>query len=440
MIEYIFLCIFVAYVGALLYIKMQSPFWFHHPVHHIYMIYPRTFGYWSRPYRLKPVSQISKPNLYSDFFHVHTYSYVDLNTDQKQKFLRLLQAHYVDSSEAFLYDISVKALDLFHSGQKHPSFVSMYFPEKLQETRTATSSFALSTQFHTDPVACMTSHCQYIWFLKWHSHIPSSTQPQQPLPPSISIPIYVWDYICTHPEYRDKQISRNVIQTHVSRQYTQVPSVDACIFKKEVTTCSGVVPLVIYPTYTFFIRKTPISKLPLGYKIKRIESRTINAWIEWYTEIPQIQSYFDVCLMPSLSNTTECIEKETHYVLFLVSIVHGKETMKGLYIFKDMYTVWDQPDSELPQKRTIQCVSSVCFDMSETLYFFRGFLHCIKELYYLKRDYGVLSIEHNSHNYLLLERWKERYPMHMSTSTAYYLYNYVYPQSPISAERFFTFG
>ena len=138
---------------------------------------------------------------------------------------------------------------------------------------------------------------------------------------------------------------------------------------------------------------------------KRIETRTINAWVELYTQLPQLQSYFDICLMPALNNTLECIKQETHYVILLVCTLGGRETVKGLYIFKDMFTVWDQPDTKLQQKRTIQCVSSVCYDMSETLYFFRGFVHSIKELYYQKKGYGVLTIEHNSHNDLILQRW-----------------------------------
>jgi hypothetical protein len=51
----------------------------------------------------------------------------------------------------------------------------------------------------------------------------------------------------------------------------------------------------------------------------------------------------------------------------------------------------------------------------------------------------VLTIEQNSHNDIILERWKEKYSMHMKTSTAYYLYNMVYPKSPVQRQSFFTF-
>lgn len=428
MVLYAFLLIFMLYLSFLFYVKLQSPFWFHQPVYHTYMLYPKSFGYWSKPYILKPIQQI-KPNLFSDFFHVKTIAYSDLTTTQKSIFVSFLQGHYLDS-ELFLYDITERTLQTWLTGQKHQSFVSFYFKEKTEEDRSH-ATFSLKTSFETEPISCMTTNQQYVWFSQWKQN-PSETNQ------SLHFPIYVWDFICTHRDHKASHISRNVIQTHLYNQYKWSP-VEACILKKEVTKCVGMVPLVEYETYTFFIQKTPISKLPIGYKIKRIETRTINAWVELYTELPQ-NSYFDICLMPSLNNTMECIQKETHYVILLVCTLNGIEIVKGLYIFKDMYTVWDQPDTELQHKRTIQCVSSVCYDMSETLYFFRGFLHSIKELYYQKKGYGVLTIEHNSHNGLILQRWNEKYPMHMSTPTTYYLYNMIYPKSPVNPRQFFTFG
>ena len=408
--------------------KLQSPFWFHQPVYHTYMLYPKTFGFWSRPYIIKHIQQI-KPNLYSDFFHVKTLAYSDLTPTQKTLFVSFLQGHYLDS-DAFLYDISERTLDTCLAGQKYSSFVSFYFEEKTEEER-KNNTFSLKTSFQSEPISCMTTNQQYIWFSQWTHY--SETQQ------SLYFPLYVWDFNCTHRDHKMSHISRNVIQTHLYNQYQTSP-VEACIFKKEVTKCIGMIPLVEYETYTFFIKKTPISKLPIGYKIKRMETRTINAWVELYTELPQLQSFFDICLMPSLNNTLESIKQESHYVILLICSLSGRETVKGLYIFKDMYTVWDQPDTKLQQKRTIQCVSSVCYDMSETLYFFRGFVHSIKELYYQKKNYGVLTIEHNSHNELILQRWNEKYAMHMRIPTTYYLYNMVYPKSPILNSRFFTFG
>ena len=424
---YGFLILFTVYVCFLFYIRTQSPFWFHQPVYHTSMIYPKIFGYWSKPYILKPIQQI-KPNLFSDFVHIQTCSYSDLQKERKTNLVKLIQSHYLDTEE-FIYDITAPILDVLFTGQKYQSFVSCYYETTLQETRDKQGIVKFQPKYDDRPIACMTTNQQYIWFPQWQQ---SSSSKQ-----SLHFPLYVWDYICTHHEHREKQLSRNMIQTHLYNQYKQSP-VQACLFKKEVSLCIGVVPLVQYHTYTFFIQKTPISRLPIGYKIKRIESRTMNAWVELYTELPQKQEMFDVCVMPPLNNTMQSIQKETHYVILLLCTLGGQETVKGLYVFKDMNTVWDQP--ELQQKRTIQCVSSVCYDMSETLYFFRGFLHSIKELYYQKKEYGVLTIEHNSHNGLLLQRWNEKYPMHMNTQTAYYLYNMIYPKSPVSSERFFVFG
>lgn len=421
----------VAYVGILCYIKVQSPFWFHQPVYHTTMLYPKTFGYWSKPYLSKPLSRM-RPNMYCDFYHIHTQPYSDLSPDLKRRITKLIQAHYLDH-ESFLYDINARVLDTYYTGQKHQSFVSFYKREKLEEHRDTTKvhPFSLKVRFEKNPLACIFTSQQYIWFTAWKENPRDSNQ-------SFHFPIYMWDFVCTHRDYKSQMISRKMIQTHIYNTMKALQTqVQAGIFKKEVVLCPGVIPLVQYTTYTFFIQRTPISKLPIGYKIKRIEPRTMNAWVELYTQLPQATAIFDVVVMPSLNNTITAIESETHYVILLVCTLGGRETVKGVYIFKDTYTVWDQ--ETLSQNRTIQCVSSVCYDFTQSLIFFRGFVHSIKELYYQKKDYGVLSIEHNSHNGLLLKRWQEKYSMHMATPTAYYLYNLIYPKSTLKSERFFVF-
>lgn len=369
-----------------------------------------------------------KPNLFSDFEHVKTCTYSDLTETRKDQLIKFIQAHYLDSEE-FMYDIKDKVLDTFMTGQKYQSFVSCYFEKRLEKSNDNQGKLVMKTVYDKEPISCILMNQQFIWFSSW-KHSEETNQ-------SLHFPIYLWDYICTHRDHQSKNLSRNVIQTHIYNQIRKLPEVEAGIFKKEVYLCPGVIPLVQYKTYTFFIQTTPITKLPIGYKIKRLELRTVNAWIELYTQLPNMNC-FDVCVMPSVNNTVECISNETHYVILLISTLNGKETVKGLYIFKDMYTTWDH--SKLKHKRTIQCVSSVCYNMSETLYFFRGFLHSIKEIYYQKKDYGVLAIEHNSHNGYILQRWNEKYKMHMSTQTAYYLYNMMYPKSSIENTRFFTFG
>jgi len=419
-VMYALLALFFVYVCFLGYLKIQSPFWFHQPVYHTSAVYPRTFGFASKPYVVKAVTRM-KPNMFCDFTHIQTYPYTNLSTHQKTDMVTLLQAHVLDS-ETFLHDVTTKSLDCVLTGQKHQSFVSFYCLETTRETRTKYNQFALERSLSTTPIACLATHQQYVWFA---------------LPEHQCVPVYMWDYNCVHRDHKSQHLSRYMIQTHLHRQYQYVPSIPVSIFKKEVTRCEGVVPLVAYQTYTFFIQKTPISKLPLGYKIKRIDTRTMNAWVELYTQLPHLPA-FEVCLMPSLNNTVQAITNETYYVILLVCTLTGQEVVKGLYVFKDVYTLWDQhPD--ITQKRTVQCVSSVCYEPSESLYFFRGFVHSVKELYYLKKDYGVLTIEDNSHNCMLLARWREKYPMHMQTFTGYYLYNMVYPRSSVKPHRFVAF-
>jgi hypothetical protein len=145
----------------------------------------------------------------------------------------------------------------------------------------------------------------------------------------------------------------------------------------------------------------------------------------------------DMVLLPSLSQTIQSIEQETHYVFLLIE-VQKKEVLKAVYIFKDEFTRWDSMEEKA---QVIRLVSSV-YDVTETetdAPFFKGFIHSLNDLLSMKKDYGILNIDTIGHNSILLEHWRRRFSLHMETEAAYYLYNWIYPQSPVNNQRVFLF-
>ena len=67
----------------------------------------------------------------------------------------------------------------------------------------------------------------------------------------------------------------------------------------------------------------------------------------------------------------------------------------------------------------------------DNLYFFRGFLHCMKYILHDNKQFGVIEIPKISHNEYILERWSEKYELKNVSSLYYYLYNMVFPKSPL---------
>ena len=81
--------------------------------------------------------------------------------------------------------------------------------------------------------------------------------------------IYFWDHICTHRNFQNKFLGRNLIQCHERYQRMNNKDIPISLFKREINLCNGVVPLCIYNVHTYpleNIKKPPIKH----YTIERV--------------------------------------------------------------------------------------------------------------------------------------------------------------------------
>jgi hypothetical protein len=100
-----------------------------------------------------------------------------------------------------------------------------------------------------------------------------------------------------------------------------------------------------------------------------------------------------------------------------------------MYFVKDMKTQYEELNGG-----TLQCIGSVMNSNSPSL-FTQGFIHCMREILKIDKTFQMLMIDNTSHNAMILLKWRENHNVVFETPSAYYLYNFVYPGSPLSSQN-----
>uniref|UniRef100_A0A6C0CNH7 Glycylpeptide N-tetradecanoyltransferase n=1 Tax=viral metagenome TaxID=1070528 RepID=A0A6C0CNH7_9ZZZZ len=410
---YVLYIIFILYVIALIAAKIHSPFWFHQPVYHPYEIYPRwcTIPYCKRKL-LPKLGIFCKPD------QIISYSWNNCSDEIMNKIVELLQGHYVDNnSHLFHMDIdkfqkclkmdTSSMLSVFHDFHlKEPTFQKCLDKSKIWGS--------------------ITSRPIDLFFLKFSQ---KNTQ------------IHFWDFICVNGNYKSKTLSRNLIQTHIFNHLRIDPTFSGIyLFKKEVELCKGIVPLIETKVYTFLLKPTPIQKLPQYYSVRCLNKTHVHLWNAIYAEMT---TQFEICCLANTATSLEWLENERYTIWICVLKENKVEHIHGVYILENTFISWDNDNIE--RKSMVRLAGSMIFrkeypyDM-DNLYFFKGFLHSLKNYLYDQKQYGVLEIPNISHNRHILKRWHEKYELKNETDIAYYLYNMVYPKSPINSNNIIIIG
>jgi hypothetical protein len=247
--------------------------------------------------------------------------------------------------------------------------------------------------------------------------------------------IHEFLYVCVHDKYKNKNISRNLIQTHIYQHQSSKDIAGGYVFQKHLDLCKAVVPLVEYITYTFVLRDTPIPKLPTNYSIRSLNTTHVNLWRGIYAKI---LSKYEVSLLPEFHFTLDWLKNERYSIFTTVYKKENIEHIHGVYVFENTCISWENERLEKPH--VVRLAASVDFgenaDDEITLYF-RGFLNCIKTYLVDKKEFGILEIPCISDNHIILERWQNKYELRNSSPSAYYLYNLIYPSSPLPPSQFF---
>jgi hypothetical protein len=409
---YILSFLFVTYIVLLLSAKIYSPFWFHQPVFHIYEIYPKLF-YRGEPYIKN--KRIATNGIFCDTLHIVTTPISEATDLLWEKTRILLQGHHLDPDAVLNHNtISVLKKQLYGE-----SYLTCYYENKIVQTREPLSFIDVLDKDNLFGV--LASRPLIVSFARF---------------PDRNTKLHEFLYICVHDKYKPKNLSRNLIQTHVLQHQTinGLPVTGGYVFQKHTDLCKAVVPLVRYNTYTFVLRDTPIPKLPLHYSIRVFNSTQVNLWRGIYAKI---LLKYEISLLPEFHFTLEWLKNERYFIYATVYKEENIEHIHGVYIFENTGISWENEFLEKPHM--VRLAASVNFgDPSKSAFlFFRGFLNCLNTFLLDKKEFGILEIPCISDNHLILERWREKYELRNSTPSAYYLYNLIYPRSPIAPSQFF---
>jgi len=444
----VFTFILVILFVLFIYIKLRHPFWNIQPVYH-------TYDFWryfykipfiihkqvslSFSYNTKSVAKFCQPS------SVKTIHFIDLLEPQKKELTDIIQCYYKLSDNVF-FTLSKNQIEKYMGYHEHPSYVSFYMnttyeiPSRsnediattnpMQPDTTSTDIFTNSnhspSQLHVirneEPVACMVSYPIYL------------------LSPLMDGPMISnhWDFISVKREYTKKNIQRYLIQTHEYKVRIHDPAIAISSFQKEYNSSEGVVPLVKYTNHLYILKNIHLSPLPISITINRIYEENKDILIEWLTDMKTVSSttstfLFQFHCIPDLSTLLTLIKSNIYFVYAMKE----NEKILALYFMKDSHTYYDKIEKD---GNILQLLSCIHFStlLSPEL-FAIGFMHCIKDMHkHVHKKYKLVSVNDTAHNGFIVKTCDTHFIKIESTQNAFYLYNYFYPNTPLTSSSYFS--
>lgn len=403
MLEYIVVTLILLIFIPMLYIKIKYPFWSHQPIFHTYDY----LRYWTKnPFIIQNGNPL-KTKYLSRF--VTTEHFLDINESKIEIIEKFIQEHQVETDKV-LTMISREDIKTELSANEHPSFISFYNDKHIEYDPNKTKIIEKDIL-----VGCMTSKAIKIYMntdIKFNESV------------------YYWDYICTHRNFQDKFIGRNLIQSHERYQRLNNINISASLFKFETNLCPGVVPLLSFNVHTYPI--VQVIRPPMAkFSIERIKGQNVNILFDYLYNITHNIEYkpFLLCIFPDTNTLDHLIENNRIIVYALLQ----KSKLCALYFFKDPKLCYDLDE----ERNVIECVGSISIknvrDETVNSIYFGGFLH---SLYDIQQTYNnkfkLITFFEVANNTSIIERWKWKYTPISITKSAYYLYNAVLPGMPIN--------
>ena len=410
MIQYIFSSTFFFFLVLFAYIKIRYPFWNNQPVFH-------TYDYWRYFYSVPYIIYKYRPvkTKYCDFHQIETIPYSECSQHMKQNLVNLLQCYYIPS-EKILHTITEKEIDTILTGTSEPCYVSL-FHEKVIQTKGEQKT---SIIVNPEPNGCVTSR-PYKMFYR-----PTLTEKAY-----TAELLYFIDYLCVKREQDTKKLNRTLLQTHEYNQRSNNSNVLISLIKKEIDLFEGVIPLVKYNTFTYYIPVLHPIALPPDCELIRIESTNINILTDYlynmtHNDYENVENMFDMCV---LQDTAYYLSQIKAGILHVYCLRH-KEHVYGIYFFKNTYTEYEDIEGN------VLMFSTSIKNISDNNVYYSGFINSMCKILKEKQNkYKMLMIENIGHSNHIVSLWDLYNKPTFDNKTAYYLYNFIYPCSPLLPEK-----
>tara|TARA_B110000858_G_C17778631_1_gene463559 strand:- start:159 stop:1454 length:1296 start_codon:yes stop_codon:yes gene_type:complete len=417
---YIGLVLISIFMILFIYIKLRYPFWNMQPVFHSY-------DFWRYFINIPFIIQNGIPikTKYVDT-KVNTRTFLDISEKDVSKLTDLLQCYYI-SSDKMLTLTNASDIRIELTGQSHPSFVSFYEDYSYQKSENQYGEMdvlhtkqnprdSMNTIITTiNQIGCMTSRAIRLFIIDKNKE----------MHPFYA---YYWDHICLHRDFQEKHLTRNIIQSHERYQRIYNPDVSISLFKKEIHLCEGIVPVVKYSFYTFELNKIKSPPLDKQFYITRIVQENSDLLSDLLYGIVHKETnndQFGFCAFPEINVLDNLIKNNLMYIYVLRKHKHPY----AYFFFRNTRTSYDTVE----EGNVLECIGSIMNmqgNVQETQStFFAAFLAALFDIQEnIQTTFKFLVLNEISHNHILLERWKWKYPPIFVNDAAYYLYNAVCPR------------
>jgi hypothetical protein len=408
MLEYICISIILLIFIPIIYIRIRYPFWSTQPIFHSYD-YLRFLT--KTPYEIN--SQVY-PKAFKKDNNVHSFRFLDIDDKEFDRIVDLLQCHSVESSQMLSF-IDKPTMNITHTGQFFPSYVSVYRKDKYDVTYDTNNAMSIVNTHQT--VGCMTGRAINMFILDKSGVLHEKNG-------------YFWDNICVHREYTQENIGRKLIQAHDIHQRTNTQHISISLFKKEIDLCEGVIPLVEYPVHTFTLSKIKRPPLPPPYSVSRMYNTNVEPFYNLLYMISHSNTARNTAFIafPEISVLDNMIQNN---ILLVYGLSYGNH-IKCVYVFKNPQLCYDN----IKDGHILECITTITeeYVQDKTLngLIFAGFLHALQHIQKsFSNKYKIITFHNLGQNQTIIERWKWKYTPLSKNMAAYYLYNGVIPGMPI---------
>jgi hypothetical protein len=386
MILYILLVFSLIIIFTFGFIRVKFGFWALQPVFHVYNL----------TYMICPPGIINhdlpEKNKYTNFKNIETIIYSKVSDLKITKFINFIKTHYLKNKNNTYLPKQNNIVPYFDN-HNSKSFFSFYTEDILL------NDLKKGTIIEDKKIiGVITSRPIHITI-----NIKNTNTEK--------FDAYYVDYLCVDKTYRKKGIAHQIIQTHHYNQSHLNKNVVVSLFKRE-GKMSGIVPLCVYSTYGFHVKKwTKPVDLHSMYTFLEISEQNFHFLLDF---IKKNNKNFDIIINSNISNIIELIKTKN---IFIYVILINDELISA-YFYKKSCTFIEKG------LEVLICFASInnC-DLEEI--FISGFKISFWKTAE-KNKFGFAAIENISHNNIIINNLILKTNPLIVTPTSYIFYNFAY--------------
>ena len=385
-IIYILLAVILVFLSVTIFIKVKYGFWALQPVFHVYDF---TYMMWP-PGIIR--HELPERNRYTNFKNIETIVFNELSDIKINQFVQFIKLNYLQNKENVFAPEKQNVVAYFNSHNAQ-SFYSFYTEDEILvdlKKGTTIDDKKLISVITSRPVHIVISIAKDAIF-----------------------DAYYVDYLCVDKTYRKKGIAQQMIQTHQYNQSHLNKKIVVSLFKRE-DELTGIVPLCVYKTYGFHVKKwSKPNPLHGMYKVLEITPQNFHFLTDF---IKANSSQFDIIINTEYSNIVELLKSKNIFI----SVIMVGHDIKYAYFFRKSCTFLEK------KMEVLSCFASIKGTGAENESFVQGF----KISFWKTADennFGFAAIESISHNDVIINNLLLKTKPLIISPTAYFFYNFAYP-------------